>query len=434
MTRMTADLQNTAERALALMRTQGFEHAQVSVSRQRRAEVNVAHNEPSLLRSNEAFKLQLMGLLDGRRAATEGSELDEASLVSSVQSLWRSVASAPQDAANAVSAGQHARIVRGALEADVAVLAGAMGELLAWRKTETPTMMIEEALAAHNHVQVHTLTSGGSDLACELGWFDAAVFGLAREGAQSSSFNYAGGACDALGDSPAGVPFVQRFGIAKLMRSLTRQVHTQALGERFVGSVVLTPRAAADLFGWLLGQLSDQALIDASSVYRNAVGEVAASPLLTLRSRFDAPGVAGLSADAFVTAPVELLSAGRLNCLTPSLYGSRKTGLAHVPVAAQGWEVLAGTTALDQIIASVARGALVDRLSMGRPAANGDFSGVIKNSFAIRSGEVGAALAETMISGNVAQMLRDVSAVSAERIDSGSWVLPWLRVDGLHFS
>jgi PmbA protein len=386
------------------------------------------------LRSNEAFKLQLMGLLDGRRAATEGSELDEASLTASVQGLWRSVAAAPQDASNAVSSGEHAHIVRGAPEADEAALAGAMSELLAWREAQTPTMMIEEALAAHNHVQTHTLTSGGSELVCELGWFDAAVFGLAREGAQSSSFNYAGGACDALDDSSVGVPFIERFGIDRLMRSLTRQVRTQALGERFVGSVVLTPRAAADLFGWLLGQLSDHSLIDASSVYRHAVGEVAVAPLLTLRSRFDAPGVAGLSADAFVAAPVELLSAGRLNCLTPSLYGSRKTGVAHVPVAAQGWEVLAGATALDQIIAGVPRGALVDRLSMGRPAANGDFSGVIKNSFAIHSGEVGVALAETMISGNVAQMLRDVSAVSAERIDSGAWVLPWLRVDGLHFS
>lgn len=39
-----------------------------------------------------------------------------------------------------------------------------------------------------------------------------------------------------------------------------------------------------------------------------------------------------------------------------------------------------------------------------------------------------------MISGNVAQMLRDVSAVSRERIDTGGWVMPWVRVEGLHFS
>ena len=79
-----------------------------------------------------------------------------------------------------------------------------------------------------------------------------------------------------------------------------------------------------------------------------------------------------------------------------------------MPVGAEGWDIAAGTTPLDALLAGVPRGALVDRLSMGRPAANGDFSGVIKNSFAIRDGEVGHALSETMISGNVAQMLRDV--------------------------
>jgi PmbA protein len=108
--------------------------------------------------------------------------------------------------------------------------------------------------------------------------------------------------------------------------------------------------------------------------------------------------------------------------------------LPHVPVYGDGWALAAGSMPRAELIAGVPRGALVDRLSMGRPAANGDFSGVIKNSFEIRDGRVGQALSETMIAGNVAQMLRDVSAVSAERIDTGSWVLPWVRVEGLHFS
>ena len=274
--RPTDRLQDTAERVLALMRERGFDDAQVSVSRQRRSEVCVAHNEPSLLRSNESFKLQMAGLLDGRRAATEGSDLGEESLRASVQALWDSVASAPQDEANAVSSGQRADIRRGLMEAEVETLAGAMRDLLAWRERETPTMMLEDALAGHNALALRTLTSRGSDLACELGWFDAVVFGLAREGEHASSFNYAGGSCESL----AGLPFVQRFGIDDLMRSLTRQVRTQPVGERFVGSVVLTPRAVTSLLGWLLGQLSDQPLIDGSSVYRDAVGLPIASSLL----------------------------------------------------------------------------------------------------------------------------------------------------------
>ena len=422
-----------AEQTLSLMKAQGFDEAQVSLSHSRRSEVCVSHNEPSLLRSNESWKLQLVGLLDGRRAATEASDIDAEALQSTVQDLWQSVASAPQDAANALSSGQHARILRGqpaAQGAELAEIAGAMSELLAWRSAHTPTVMLEDSLAAHTHVQACTLTSGGSALHADARWFEAMVFGLAREDGHSSSFNYAGGACDSL----LGMPVVERFDIQGLMRDLTRQVHTQPPGGRFVGSVVLTPRAVESLLGWLLGQLSDAALIDGSSVYRDSVGQQVTSPLLSLRSRFEGPGVLPFSADAFYTPPITILADGRLQCLTPSLYGSRKTGLPHVPVGGEGWLLDAGTAPRQALLEGVARGALVDRLSMGRPAANGDFSGVIKNSFAIEGGQVGPALSETMISGNVAQMLRDVQAVSRERVDMGGSLLPWLRVDGLHFS
>ena len=120
--------------------------------------------------------------------------------------------------------------------------------------------------------------------------------------------------------------------------------------------------------------------------------------------------------------------------LTPSLYGSRKTGLPHVPTASGGWEIEAGESSRSQMLGAVTRGALVGRLSMGRPAPNGDFAGVIKNSFAISDGAIGPALSESMISGNVARMLLDVVAVSRERIDTGSRLLPWLRIGHLHFS
>ena len=71
---------------------------------------------------------------------------------------------------------------------------------------------------------------------------------------------------------------------------------------------------------------------------------------------------------------------------------------------------------------------------MGRPAANGDFSGVIKSSFEIVDGALGDPLSEVMISGNMADMLRQVEAVSSESLDTGDEDLPWIRIGGLHFS
>ena len=423
-------LEAIALEALGSMRAAGFEHAQVSAVCSSVDEFNIAHNEPSLLRSAESRHLALLGIVGGRVASTEIATTDSAAIVAAARALHADALSAPQDDANAVSTGQFAAVVQGPQEPDFDVLAGAAAELLEHRRAHTPKMMIDEGEARHVLRQAHTLTTGGSVLVSSVGSYAMSVFGTARDGARSSSFNAAGGRADTLEGRPA----VDRFGIREMMQETERQIDTEPLGARFSGEVVLKPSAVADLLGWLLGQLGDTALIAGSSIYRSRVGTAIASPLFGLRSRFDAPGIAAVSSDACVAAPVEVVHAGRLLTVTPSLYGSRKTGLAQVPIAAGGWDVDAGTTPLAAITEGLAQGAVVGRLSMGNPAANGDFSGVIKNSFRVVGGALGGALAEVMITGNMARMLEGIVAVSRERIDTGDHRLPWLRMGGLHFS
>ncbi len=426
---MNSNLQIAAANALALMRAQGFEHAQVSASMTVQDELNIADNEVSLMRSTESQKMSLLGLVDGRKASTELSEFEPDALRGRIKSLFADALGAPQDAANAVSANQRARISQGPQQADLSLLADKAAELLKFRADETPLMGLQEAVASHSLLQSHTLTSGGSDLQASVGWYSLSAFGTARDGTHSSSFNYAGGNANDLRLRNA----ADFFGIGEMMRVTSDQIHTQPLQAKFQGDVLLTPSAVQDLLNWFLGQLSDMQLIAGSSLYRDKIGVAIASPLLTVVSRFDSSGGAALSADAFVAPPLTAMRAGRLQTLTPSLYASRKTGLAHVPVAA-GWEVLAGNTTRTEMMADVKRGALVGRLSMGSPAPNGDFSSVIKNSFLIEGGVVGPALSGVMISGNIARMLLDVLSVSCERIDTGSVVLPWLRIANLHFS
>nr|WP_295775858.1 metallopeptidase TldD-related protein [Rhodoferax sp.] len=433
------NLQHIAEQALAALKSEGADASQATVSTSALTELNITHSEPSLLRSTQNHRFSLVGIWDGRKASTDLSDLSLESLTAAARALRGDAAAAPQDTAHAVSSGQHTAITRGPMEADLSALADAAHDVLDFRAKATPTMNIEEGAVSHTRADTQMLTSGGSHLQSSLGWYGVSMFGTARgpgpDGqVRTSSFNDAGGQTEDLRGDPAH----SRFGIADMMRELTRSIVTQGVadcfGGKFVGDVVLTPGAVATLLGWLHGQVGDMALISGSSMYRDKVGDVVASPLLNLASRFDAPGIAAMSDDGFVAPPLQLLQAGRLQALTPSLYGSRKTGLAHVPTASGGWELAAGSTPLADIVRGVPRGAVVGRLSMGKPAANGDFSGIIKNSFAIDGGVVGTALSETMINGNVAQMLRDVVAVSAERIDTGGWCMPWVGVSGLHFS
>ncbi len=419
-----------AARALALMSAAGFDQARVSVGEARVDELSIAHNEPSLLRTTETRQVTLVGVVGARMASTEVADTSEAALRECIGALFDDAKAAPEDPAHTVSSGQRAVIVQGPQRPDFDLLAAKAVELLEFRLRETPRMMIDEGEVKHTLRRWHTLTSAGSDIACSVGCYSIGAFGTAREGGRSSSFNYAGGSADDLDERHA----AEWFGIGEMLCDTVRQIETSPFAGKFVGDVVLTPPAVATLLGWLLEQLADTALISASSVYRERVGEAIASPLFALHSRFDAPGVAPLSADAFLAPPLEVVRAGRLLTLTPSRYGANRTGLPHVPVASAGWDIPAGQTPLAQLTQDVTRGAIVGRLSMGRPATNGDFSGVIKNSFAVEGGVAGQALSETMIAGNMAQMLHDIVAVSRERIDSGAQRLPWMRIGGLHFS
>ena len=424
------ELRAAASKALEGMRARGFTEAQVTAVSQRQDEVNIALTEPSLLRSTDSTRLGLVGIVDGRRAATEISDLRDEAVRKGIDALFSTAQAAPRDEANRVSSGQHARIVQGPQDSDVDLLTAKARELLDFCRGETPKVTIGEAVVAHTLTRSRTLTTGGSDLETDVGYFSMSLFGTARDGKKASGFAETGGTANDLDGAHASA----YFGIGEMLRNLERSIDTRPAEGKFVGDVVLTPEAVGDFLNWFLGQLCDAPLIAGSSLYRDQVGQAVGSKMLTLRSRFDAPGVAAVTGDAFAAKPVTILEQGILKALTPSLYGSLKTGLAHTPTAAAGWELLAGDTPKEKLVSGTQKGALVGRLSMGHPAASGEFAGVIKSAFAIDGGRVGHALSETMISGNVARMLKEVVAVSRERLDTGTLLLPWVRIGGLHFS
>lgn len=426
---MTVDPTQIAESTLARMQAAGFDDSHVSVSVSSQDELNIAHNEPSLLRSTENYQIALAGILNGRKASTTLTDIADDAVAAAVSGLYERVQSAPKDDANAVSAGQTGHFEQGPVDSNLDLLAEKTSELLAFRGSEAPRVMIEEGGATHRVSRTHELTSRGTSLSCTVGCFELGAMCTASENGKASSFNYTGGRANDLQDKPA----ADWFAIGDMLRDTEQQIDTQSIESSFTGDVVLAPGAVADLVGWLLLQLGSQALIAGSSIYRNSVGEQVAAPLLTLRSNFDAPGHAPYTADGFAAVPILLLDAGKLTTLLPDHYGSLKTGLPHVP-STSGWRIDPGQDARVDMIAGVKRGALVNRLSMGRPAANGDFSGIIKNSFIIEDGKVGSALGEAMIAGNMARMLLDIDAVSAEHIDYGGEDFPWLRIPGLHFS
>lgn len=421
-------MQGLAKSVLQKLQDAGFDAARVTITETDMNELNVAHNHVSLMRSTINQQLSLLGLLDQRKVTASVSSLDDEAIDHVIAGMLRDVQTSPQDPANAVSADQAGQFEKGPQLVDRESLALAAKNFLSYRSERYPTFQIEEASIKHELEKTTLLTSEGTELFSSIGEYGFSIMGSSKDEHGSSSFNYTGGNINDLPEN-----LVEHFDLDMMMANSVQETQTELVGDKFEGDVVLMPMAVNDLLGWLAGQITDFALLSDSSVYKNSVGQLVASDKLTVRSNEQGAGVAPFNGEGFLVTPLKLIDQGKLTTLLPSYYGSRKLNVPFVP-APSGFAIDAGEVSRDDMIASVERGALVSRLSMGSPAANGDFSGVIKNSFLIENGKRSKALSETMITGNVAQMLQDIAAISKEVTDFGSDKVPWLKIKGLKFS
>lgn len=417
-----------AKETLAKLLQAGFDDARVTINESQAHELNMAHNHASLMRSTSNQTMALLGIKDQRKVTASVSSLNNDAIAQVIEDMVRDVKTAPQDSANAVSEHQSGQFQKGPQQVDREALASTAQQLLSEREQHYPSFQIEEAAVKHTLDHTLLLTSKGTELQSSIGSYDVSLMGSSKDEHGTSSFNYSGGAIDALPEQ-----LLQHFELDNLMANSVQETQSRLLGDKFVGDVVLMPMAVMDLIGWLLQQVGDYALISGTSVYQNAVGSSIASPLLTVRQQLQGAGVEPFNGEGFVAEPLTLVDKGQLNCLLPSFYGSRKLDLPHTPTSS-GWAIEGGDSSRTDMVTNTSKGALVGRLSMGSPAANGDFSGVIKNSFLLENGERTTALSETMITGNVAQMLQDIVAISREVTDYGSYQLPWLKIKGLKFS
>ncbi len=252
----------------------------------------------------------------------------------------------------------------------------------------------------------------------------------AREGDDVSSFNYTGFVSDTLD-----VPMKDRATADTLLRQTTEQVRTRKVPEKFTGDLIITPDALSDFLGFLLQNIGNGPLIAGTSIYRDKLGEAVTADLLTVRSQpLSLPAGYRFTGDGHVAEDTVIVEGGVLKSYLLDLYGARKTGLERARTGGGCYVVDAGATALADIIGTTRQGVLITRFSGGRPNEKGDFSGVAKNSYYVADGELKFPISETMISGNLADALLAINAVSRERADFGRAIYPWVRTTGIGVS
>ena len=229
-----------------------------------------------------------------------------------------------------------------------------------------------------------------------------------------------------------------------LRRLGARRVPTQRV------PIVFAPETARSLIGSVFDAASGDAIWRGASYLAGKLGETIAAPTLTIvddNTMLLPTGVGGFGSSPFddeglPSQQTVVVEGGVLRTYLLNTYSARKLGLKSTHNASRG---LAGTPGIgcgnlflkpgeltpEQIIGEVSAGLYVTSLmGFGTNLVTGDYSRGATGLW-IENGQLTHAVEQVTIAGNLAEMLRNVSAIGNDLVFRGSVASPTLRIDGM---
>ena len=432
---MTMTRNDIAQYALEALQKAGADKAACTVTHGRKEEFNIEANKFSLLRTLFNDQLSLKAILCGRKGVSIVNKLDKESIDEAVANcIALADAATPDEAEDIAEKVDNKSFDQSIGGPNLDGLFGRTKDFLEQLGDEYPKIILEGMASHFSSAQTTYLNSNGVEFNETKEFYQASTSFSGKDGEKSSSFNFC-----TVSMSSLDIPFMDIGMQRTLLDESVKSLDTRMVDGKFVGKIIVTPACADMVWGTLLDCfLSDRALVEGTSRWKDSLLHKVADPKLTLRTSPHHPAiVAGerFTTDGYESHDMDIIRDGVLTSFALSLYGSRKTGKPIAKnTAFDSIEVAAGDTPLPDMIKSIDRGILLNRFSGASPGPSGDISGVAKNSFLIENGQVTDALSETMVSFNIVDVLANIPAISAERCTDGISLLPWCCFDGITIS
>jgi PmbA protein len=112
------------------------------------------------------------------------------------------------------------------------------------------------------------------------------------------------------------------------------------------------------------------------------------------------------------------------NGFRPSLGGYPTPGLVNLMVTP-------GKGELENLIAQLDEGLVIDQLLGGDADLSGDFSANIELGYRVKNGQIAGRVKDTMVAGNIYTALNHLIALGGDSQINGSYETPSVAVDGL---
>lgn len=429
-----ANLKEIAQYTLARLKEYGADDAQCKVQFGIVDEINVDAGEFSLMRSTFDSAVTMKVIKDMKKGVIAINKIDKDSIdAAAKECIAAAEVAAEDDCLSIAELEENEDFEFGVTESDREKFFARISEYLDNMKTDYPKVFIEQLIADFAESKAVLANTNGVEFSYRTAYYSLGSMYSAHDGDRTTSFNSTGIDFTNL-DEP-----VLNKGTQRMMYELCeKELDAESFEGKFTGIAVFAPSALGDIIGTAIDNFTgDETIIDNTSPWRNKLHEKVASDNLTVSLiPIDERVIGGerYTAEGYKTRNCDIIKDGVLENFTLTEYAARKSGEKRCPTLSSCMEVKNGTTPYDELISKIDKGILVCRLSGGSPAGNGDFSGVAKNSFLIENGKITKPVMETMLSGNLADMLMNVVDISAETAIDGSTVFPWVAFDGVTVS
>ena len=427
------NLKETLSYALDKLLDAGMNHVEGGINEYEKKELNIESGKMSLFRTTFSNSISLEAIKDLKQSSISVNKIDKKSVDIAITSLIESVNSSQVDEANAISENQTNEIFsKGQLVPDLDLMYDRVEDFNKHVKNDYKKIILEAVTLDHNTSKTYIANSNGVDYEVNKGLYGFSAMFTAKDGSNTSSFNYTG-----VNRLKLDNDFKNQGYISDLMRQSEEQIKSFPIKNKFVGQVIVTPHCLSDFISFIDSSISDSSLISGTSIYKNKIGDKITSDIFSLSSnpiddRIDSGYF--LTGDTYKAKNTDIVKKGVLNTHLLSLYGAKKTGGKRVSNQGGCYIVNTGSESLENMIKNIDKGILLCRFSGGSPSDNGDFSGVAKNSYYIEKGKIKFPIIETMVSGNIAQMFMNINSISKESVDFGDSILPWVSFDGVTVS
>ena len=427
-------LKETAQRALDMLRKRGADLAIVTAGEAVVNEFNIAGEEFTLLRTLNTNSIGLTAICGGKKGSASINSLEDYAIEEAVNNCISVAMSGAADPNwNLCPDANTGDYSDGVYEPDMEKFFARSKELLETIKKEYPLISITEIILDHKGGKSVYLNSNGAVFTSRSGSYSVFIeFSGVRDEKSSSFF------CSGYSTLDLDRPFIDQCTVRADLENAVRSIDTTPVSGKFTGTVVLEPGCAYEFINSVIGSFTgEKPMIDGTSIWKDKLDQQVAVPQLTIRMAPHDDRILGgqrWTSEGFTAEDYCFIENGVLKDFNLSLYGANKTGQKRSANTSGAMVVDPGEKTLEEIIKGIREGLYVTRFSGGDPSSNGDFSGVAKGAFLIRDGKRAEAVSETMISGNLAELLMHITDISKEQVCDGGIVMPWIAADGILIS